>query len=195
VRTIFAFVEGEPVGRGPDYVVLAVGGLGFRIFVPASRVEEITSGPVVKLHTHMVVREDSMALFGMQSEAELAVFRLLISVSGVGPRLALAVLSTWNVGQLEQILARDDINALTSVAGIGRKTAQRLLLELKDKIDVSTSDGNESIKLISDAESALVALGFRSNDVRPVIRVLARECSGVEDLVRRALARLVGGDK
>lgn len=196
MRTIFAYIEGEPVGKGPDYIVLAVGGIGFRVFVPASRTGELSSQPLLKLHTHVVLREDSITVYGLNSEEELAVFRQLISVSGVGPRLALAILAAWSTAQLEQILARDDLNALTSVAGIGRKTAQRLLLELKDKIVTSQAGGgDEHINYIADAEAALIALGFRASEVRPVLRVLARECGSVEELVRLALARLAGGEK
>lgn len=192
---MFAFIEGEPVSKGPDYVVLAVGGLGFRVFVPASRVDEIASTGQAKLHTHMAVRDDNMALFGLESEIELAVFRLLISVTGVGPRLALAVLSTWNSSQLQDILAREDIVALTAVPGVGRKTAQRLLLELKDKIQVAPAGVEDSVQFIGDAEAALVALGFRSGEVRPVLRTLARDCTSTEALVRAALTRLAGGEK
>lgn len=195
MRIIFAFIEGEPVGRGPDYVVLAVAGLGFRIFVPASKVEEISAVPLARLHTYMAVREDNITLYGFPGEEELAVFRLLISVTGIGPRLGLAVLSTWNPNQLAQILAREDIDALTSVSGIGRKTAQRLLLELKDKIDLPAAVADEPQKLVADAEAALIALGFRSSEIRPAVRVLARECNNAEELVRRALARLAGGER
>lgn len=190
---MLAFVEGEPVGKGADYIVLSVGGLGFRIFVPQSRVDTLAVSPRVKLHTYMAVREDSISLFGLNSDAELSVFRQLISVSGVGPRLALAILSTWSTAQLEQILAREDVNALTTVAGIGRKTAQRLLLELKDKIAGSDFE-DESVKLLTDAEAALTALGFRSSEVRPVLRTMVQGCTNVEELVRRALARLTGGE-
>jgi len=194
VRGILAFVEGEPTGKGADYIVIAVGGLGFRVFVPPSRVEALAAQPLLKLHTHMAVREDSITLYGLNSEAELNLFRQLISVSGIGPRLALAILSTWTPAQLEQILAREDTSALTTVPGIGRKTAQRLLLELKDKIEAPVAiEGNFS--LINDAESALLALGYRSNEIRSVLRALAHECNSVEELIRRALARLAGGDK
>ena len=191
---MFAFIEGEPVGSGPDYVIISIKGLGFRVFVPPSRIDEITVQPLIKLHTHMAVREDNITLFGLQTVGELAVFRQLISVSGVGPRLALAVLSTWNAGQLEQIVLKEDVSALTSVAGIGRKTAQRLLLELKDKISTQQA-ADDSVGLVVDAEAALAALGYRSNEVRPVIRALARECNTVEELVRRALGQLAGGEK
>lgn len=193
MKSIFAYLEGEPVGKGPDYIVLAVGGVGFRVFVPQSRINELSSRPVLRLYTHLVLREDSAAIFGLSSDEELSVFRQLISVSGVGPRLALGVLSTWSSSQLQDILVREDINALTSVAGIGRKTAQRLLLELKDKIELCPG-GDEPVSFFSDAEAALVALGFRASEVRPTLRTLVKESSSVEDLVRRALASLAGGE-
>lgn len=192
---IFAYIEGEPVAKGADHVVVAVDGLGFRVFVPSSRVEAIASMPRVKLHTHLVLREDSMAVFGLESDTELAVFRQLISVSGIGPRLALAVLSTWNAGQLQAILAREDVTALTTVPGVGRKTAQRLLLELKDKIEFGPIGDEYSVGLIGDAEAALVALGFRAAEARPVLRTLAKDYTSTEALVRAALSRLAGGDK
>lgn len=193
VRTIFAFVEGQPVSAAADYLVLAVGGLGFRIFVPPSKIEELAAMPLVKLHIHMAVREDSITLYGFASEAELTAFRQLISVSGIGPKLGLAVLSAWEVDQLAQILASGDLKALTTVSGIGTKTAQRISLELKDKLKPASPD--ESVGLLTNAEAALLGLGFRANEVRPVLRGLARECSSVEELVRRALARLAGGER
>lgn len=192
---MFAFVEGEPVGNGPDFVVVSVSGLGFRIFVPPTRVDEISGKPFVRLHTHLAVREDGMTLFGLQTEVELAVFRQLISVSGIGPRLALAVLSTWNIDQLKQIVAQEDVNSLTSVPGIGRKTAQRLLLELKDKITSGGEAVDSSVGMVADAEAALTALGYRSAEVRPVVRALARDAANVQDLIRMALTRLTRGEK
>jgi Holliday junction DNA helicase RuvA len=192
---VFAFIEGEPVAKGSDYVVLAVGGLGFRVFVPPSRVEAIAAAARIKLHTHLALREDGMVLYGLENEAELAVFRQLISVSGVGPRLAMAVLSTWKGSQLQAILAREDIAALTTVPGVGRKTAQRLLLELKDKIEVVPVGEEGSTSILADAEAALAALGFRAVEARPVLRALAKECTSTEDLVRTALSRLAGGEK
>ncbi len=190
-----AYIEGKVVDSGDDYVVVAVGGLGFRVFVPPSQAGEIGVGVQVKLHIHMAVREDSIALFGLQTEEELAVFRQLISVTGVGPRLALAILSTWRPDQLREILAREDVPSLTSVPGVGRKTAQRLLLELKDKIQVPAAAGDPAPGFLAEAEAALLALGFRSAEARPVLRALSREYTSTETLVRAALARLAGGEK
>ncbi len=193
VRAIFAFIEGQPVSATTDYLVIEVGGLGYRIFVPPAKIQELSSRPTVKLHIHMTVREDSITLYGFDSEAALTAFRQLISVSGIGPKLGLAVLSVWDVNQLAQILAVGDIKALTNVSGVGIKTAQRICLELKDKLKPASTE--ESIEIITSAEAALVNLGFRTNEVRPVLRSLARECNSVEELVRRALARLAGGEK
>lgn len=195
MRTIIAFVEGEPIGKGADYIVVALGQIGYRIFVPPSRLEALAAQPKVKLHTHMAVRDDGITLYGLQSQSELIIFRQLISVSGVGPRLALAILSAWAPDQLQQILAQEDIKALTSVPGVGRKTAGRLLLELKDKIDLAQAAEPGVLHLLADAEAALAALGFNSAEARPVLRDLSQECTDVEELVRRALARLAGGEK
>jgi Holliday junction DNA helicase RuvA len=193
VRTIFAFIEGQPVSAAADYLVLQVGGLGFRIFTPPSKIEELAAQSRVRLHIHMAVREDSITLYGFASEAELTAFRQLISVSGIGPKLGLAVLSAWEVNQLAQILASGDLKALTTVSGIGTKTAQRICLELKDKLKPATAD--ESVGLMTNAEAALTGLGFHANEVRPILRGLARECGSVEELVRLALSRLAGGDR
>ncbi len=193
VRAIIAFIEGQPVSAASDHLVVEVGGLGFRIFVPPAKIQELASLPAVKLHIHMTVREDSITLYGFDSEAALSAFRQLISVSGVGPKLGLAVLSVWEVSQLAQIRASGDIKALTTVSGIGTKTAQRICLELKDKLKPASTE--ESIELLASAEIALLNLGFRTAEVRPVLRSLVRKCSTVEDLVRLALARLARGEK
>lgn len=179
------------MGGGADYVVLAVGGLGFRVFVPPSRAAGLEEAASVKLYLHMSVREDSISLYGFSSERELAAFRLLITVSGIGPKLALAVLSSWEVEELAQILATSNAKALTTVSGIGPKTAQRICLELKDKLAPTAQDS--AVDLLASAEAALVGLGFRALEVRPVLRSLARDSKDIEELVRRALSRLTGG--
>lgn len=176
-----------------DYLVVEVGGLGFRIFVPPAKISELAALPSVRLHVHMALREDNVALYGFPREGELNAFRQLISVSGIGPKLALAVLSAWEVEQLAHIFAGNDFKALTTVSGIGPKTAQRLCLELKDKLKPGGSE--ESVGLALSAEAALVGLGFRAGEVRPVLRGLAPECGSLEELVQRALARLGGGGK
>lgn len=181
------------MGAGLDYIVMAVGGLGFRVFVPPARVAQLETQAAVKLYLHMAVREDSISLYGFANENELAAFRLLISVSGIGPKLALAVLSTWEADELAHILAEDNVKALTSVSGIGPKTAQRICLELRGKLIPVAEDS--AVDLLAGAESALVGLGFRPAELRPVLRGLAKECNDLEELVRRALTRLAGGER
>ncbi|MTI96736.1 MAG: Holliday junction branch migration protein RuvA [Firmicutes bacterium] len=191
---MLAFVQGQPVDSGSDHVVIAVGGLGYKVFVPASGIERILTQSTVTLHTHMVVKEDRIFLFGTETAAELAVFRHLISVSGVGPKMALAVLSTWPVKRLGAIFAEEDLHALTTIPGVGRKTAQRMLLELKDKIQVEPGqDVPKSSGMAADAEAALLALGYKTAQVRPLVQELARTETAVEDIIRIALSRLVKG--
>lgn len=188
---MFAFVEGQPVSAADDHLVLAVGGMGFRVFVPAAKIGELAALPTVRLHIHMAVREDNITLYGFSSEEELVAFRQVLTVSGIGPKLGLALLSTWEVEELAQIIAAEDIKALTRVSGVGQKTAQRICLELKDKIKATGKPGD--IGLITSAELALTGLGFRADEVRPVLRALARDSGNIEELMRRALARLGGG--
>lgn len=190
---MLSFIEGPPVSAGEDYLVLEAGGLGFRIFVPPAKISALAAQPLVKLHIHMALREDSISLYGFTSAGELEAFRLLLTVTGIGPRLGLALLSAWEVDQLAQIISQGDVKALTTVSGIGLKTAQRICLELKDKLKPVSPD--ETIGLLTSAEMALVGLGFRAGEVRPVLRALAGECSSLEELVRRALARLTGGGR
>lgn len=190
---MLAFIEGSPVDAGDDYVVLTAGGLGYRVFVPANRIGGIMAADSVRLHIYMAVREDGINLFGLESAEELAAFRALLSVSGIGPRLALAVLATWPVERLASIVAGEDIPALSSVSGIGKKTAQRMVLELKDKLaPVAPVAGLAGA--VADAGAALVALGYRNAEVLPLLHALAREgYDGTEELVRLALARLARG--
>lgn len=190
---MLAYVEGRPVDAGEDYVVVAVGGLGYRVFVPGNRIPAIMAADSVRLHTYMAVREDSVTLFGLESPQELAAFRSLLSVSGVGPRLALAVLSTWPVERLTAIVAGDDVAALSTVPGVGKKTAQRMVLELKDKLSQpGLAPGPTGA--VADAQAALVALGYSGSEAMPLLQALVREGhESTEELVRLALARLARG--
>ncbi len=193
---MIAYVEGVPVDAGEDYVIIAVGGLGYRIFVAANRLPAIMAAESVRLYTYMAVREDSITLYGLETSRQLAAFRSLVSVSGVGPRLALAVLSTWPVERLADIVGSEDYAALATVSGIGKKTAQRMVLELKDKLAGGGPAAAPS-GAVADARAALVSLGYRSAEVLPLLQALAREGhEDTEELVRLALARLSrgGGD-
>ncbi len=201
---MIAFLRGRPAGAGPDYVVVDVGGVGYKVFVPtpvagalADRREEVT------LYTYLHVREDAMQLFGCLEEADLRVFELLIQVSGIGPKVALAVLSSMTAVTFIQAVINEQVNLLTRIPGVGRKTAQRVIIELKDKLGkMEASAGGEGLPLspagpmsdmAADALQALIALGYNPGEARKALGKAADGEPGAlstGDMVRRALKEL-----
>ena len=133
---VIDFVRGTLERTGPDFAVVHVGGVGLRVYVPAGTLAALPApGGTVQLHTHLYVREEVLALYGFAESGELALFELLLTVSGVGPRLALAILSTAPPERLAQEIANGEDTLLLRVPGVGRRTAARLILELKNKVD------------------------------------------------------------
>ncbi len=190
-------LKGSLLRRSPAGVVVDVGGIGFSMLVPLSTFRELgDEGSDVHLFTYLHVREDALDLFAFITEAERSIFRALISVSGIGPKLGLAVLSGLSPEVFHRAVVEEDMGLLTSVSGIGKKTAQRMIVELKDRfsgLDVSSIGGAGSGREdTGDAVRALVSLGMNRNTAREaVLRVQSdggRELP-VEELVRRALRR------
>ncbi len=194
---MIARLQGTLVARGTNYVVMDVHGVGYHVAVPISTLSRLgTTGAEAILHTHLAVRESAMELYGFATLPEKEIFELLLSVSGVGPKLALAVLSGAEVHLLRRAISSGDVDLLTAVPGIGRKTAQRILIELKEKMgqvgvdEVEVAPSGE----LGDAVDALVALGYS----RPVAAVHVRKASegspglNAEALVRKALALAKG---
>jgi len=132
---MIAFVTGRVAARAASYAIVEVGGIGYRLIMSTSSLAALPAeGDEVTVHTYLHVREDELTLYGFESEDERALFEALIGVSGVGPKVALAVLSALKPDVLRTALARDDVALLSSVPGVGKKTAQRLLIDLKDKL-------------------------------------------------------------
>jgi Holliday junction DNA helicase RuvA len=201
-------LAGQVIDARPDELVLDVGGVGYRVKIPLStfyRLAEAGEGKVA-LHVHTHVREDAIQLFGFWTPEERALFERLIAISGVGPRIALAVLSGVGVLELEAAVRESDRTVLERIPGIGRKTAERVLLELKDRVgsrrgrqsvvppDGVAPRGSETSSLDGDATSALVNLGYSeasaSTAVAKARRVLSSGAS-IEDLLRATLRVLV----
>ena len=183
-------------------VLLEVGGVGYRVLVPPSTMVELGAvGGTVLLHTHLHVREDALTLYGFATADERACFEALIGAHGVGPALALAILSVHRPQALREALADDDVDALCLVPGVGKKTATRLLLELKARLDLPESDlaavldaaagGTRGGGVRSDVRDALAALGYAPDEVRDATRDIPDE-GDVQLLLKDALAR-VGG--
>lgn len=186
-------LTGILAGKQPPRILLDVGGVGYEIDVPMSSFYHLPAlGERVSLVTHFVVREDAQQLFGFLAEQERAAFRELLRITGVGPKLALSVLSGMNVDELAQCVALQDAVRLTRVPGIGKKTAERLLLELKGKFAdalPTAGGGTAASGIAADALNALLALGYAEKEALPALKQLSEGLS-LEESIRQALKLL-----
>ena len=187
-------LSGVLLEKNPPQVLLDVGGVGYEIDVPMSTFYNLPKvGEKVALFTQLIVREDAHLLYGFGTEAERATFKQLLKVSGVGPKVGLAVLSGMSVNDLAEAVATQESGRLTKVPGIGKKTAERLLLELKDKlkVDVRITVGGEAPRPSSAADilNALISLGYNEKEALYAIKQLAVDVT-VSDGIRQALKLL-----
>jgi Holliday junction DNA helicase RuvA len=188
---VIASLRGLVATTGKDSVVILVGGVGFRVSVPRTVLDGLVQqGQDVTLHTHLHVRENELALYGFGSEEDLALFRLLLGVSGIGPKVALSVLSFLPTDRLQSAIAQEDVATLARVPGIGPKTAKKLVFDLKDKIAVEVMPGAPpSVLTVADADlvAALTTLGYSLAEAQEAIRALPHEPLPLEERVRLAL--------
>ena len=196
---MFAYVSGTLADKKPTEAVVDVGGIGYRLLIPASSFEKLPAqGKSVKLLTTFVVREDAQVLYGFATEPEQTAFETLVAVSGVGPKLALAALSAMSPSELRDTVVAGDAAVLTRVPGIGKRTAGRLIVELRDKfagmdgLDTGSTMGGDSDASAAraDARSGLEALGLGRAEAEKRLRKVLRAHPGTqsaEDLIRLAL--------
>jgi Holliday junction DNA helicase RuvA len=190
-------LRGTLLDRGlTGEVLVDVNGVGYRVVVPPATLVELgPPGGSVMLHTHLQVREDALTLYGFATSEERACFEAVLGAHGVGPALALAILSVHRPPALRAAVAADDVDALCLVPGVGRKTATRLVLELKNRLDLPEGDpagvlgDSRATGPLGEARQALTALGYGSDEVREALRDLPDE-GDVAGLVRAALSRL-----
>ncbi|OHB17133.1 MAG: Holliday junction DNA helicase RuvA [Parcubacteria group bacterium RIFCSPHIGHO2_01_FULL_45_26] len=182
---MIAELKGVVNRREVGYVVLDVGGVGYKVYVPLS--VSVKSRDSLLLFTHLVVREDALDLYGFGDLETLRFFELLLRVSGVGPKSALAILSQASIPTLKQAIANGDLSYLTKVSGIGKKTAERIIIELRDRV---SSEGEGDLAGVGDALEALVALGYSRRESQETLRKTNHTGLGVEEIVRKALADL-----
>lgn len=194
---MIAFVEGAVSGVGPDSVVLEAGGVGYRIFCGPGTLAALREGSRVRLLTHHLVREDLQALYGFRSPEELGFFELLITVSGVGPKVALGIVSSRPVPDLQLAIFQGDEAVLTAVSGVGKKLAGRIVLELKEKVAIAGGEaaaGRDGPGVAeSEVVAALQALGYSAGEAREAARgaVAALPAgSSLEERVKGALRAL-----
>ncbi len=189
-------IRGRLAEKNPDHVVVECNGLGYHLHISLQTFSAIPEKEEIKLFTHLVIREDAHSLYGFHTKTEREIFKLLISVSGVGPSTAITMLSSMDTEQIQQAIASEDVSRIKSVKGIGIKTAQRVIVDLRDKIlksyeipeDFSPSDN--TIK--TEALSALEVLGFARKRIEKVIQVILQDSPGIslEELIKQALKNL-----
>jgi len=191
---VIGHLRGKLVRKAPPALIVDVHGVGYELEAPMStfyRLPEL--GSEVELHTHLVVREDAQLLYGFATEDERRLFRDLLRVTGIGPKIGLALLSGIDVDTFMRCVEAEDAQALTRIPGIGRKTAERLLVEMRDRIRALGQLPSAAAKPATgagaraEAFSALVALGYRPVEVNRLLQGVEQEGAGTEELIRRAL--------
>jgi holliday junction DNA helicase RuvA len=190
---VIAFVEGRVVVLAPDSVVVQAGGVGYRIFCGPGTLAALTEGTDSRLYTHHLVREDTQALYGFRSTEELGFFEMLTTVTGVGPKVALAIVSSRPVAELQLAILQGDEGVLTAVSGVGKKLAARIVLELKEKVSAAGAmgvAGGTAGSSESEVTAALQALGYTASEAREAARGAVAALpvgASLEDRVKAAL--------
>ncbi len=190
---MIAYLTGEIISKFERGVIVNVGGVGYGVIVSEYALEQLgASGDEVSLHIYTHVREQALELYGFLSAAEQQMFELLISVSGIGPKAAMSILSVADTATLRSAIVNDDVSILTQVSGIGKKTAGRVVLELKNKVvDIAGEDAPLARSVDADALEALCAMGYRVPEAREALSAVDKNLTDISDKVRAAL-RLLG---
>src|SRR3954466_3747548 len=202
---MIAFLEGKLVNSLPTQGIIGVNGVGYEVLIPLSSYDKLpVVGQPVRILTHLHVREDAQILYGFMTPAERDLFRLLVNnVSGIGPKLALAVLSGMSVSNFKTAVVNSDVTSLSKISGLGKKTAERIVLELKDKVGVTAAWEASSAahaptpeqEQANEAVLALIALGYKQADAHRSVHDLQQKNpdQSAEELVRLALKQIAAG--
>jgi holliday junction DNA helicase RuvA len=183
-------LRGSVTHVGLDYALIEVGGIGYRVVAGPSLLARLRPGRDASVYTHHLVREDQQALFGFASTEELTFFELLMTVSQVGPRLALAITSAHPVTKLQLAIVSDDVDVYTAVSGVGRKTAQRIILELKEKVHAAGIAAGGAAATDSDVVAALESLGYSAAEARKAAAAVAGTTGELDARIKAALQEL-----
>ena len=188
---MLSYIKGKIIFRGKDFIIISPDNIGFKIFVLANLNIE---NDEIELFTHLVVREDALTLYGFSNYEELELFELLISISGIGPKAGLGILSLADSETVKLAIAKGDVSILTRVSGIGKKTAERVVLELRNKVSISDTAGLEEkskeINDQTDAIDALVGLGYNINEAKRALSEVPSEIKDVGERIKMALKGL-----
>ena len=197
---MIGFLRGKLVHKAPPFLVLDVNGVGYEIEAPMTTFYDLPAlNQEIKLHTHLVVREDAHILFGFFAEAERSLFRTLIKVNGVGPKLALTILSGQSAEEFHRCIHDNDTVALVRLPGVGKKTAERLVIEMRDRLpelgdtSIATYENQEGVRSVAvanpkqEAISALCSLGYKPLDASKMVQNISADDKSCEDIIRLAL--------
>ena len=197
---MIAYLNGKLEDINIDSVIIDVNGIGYKVFMPNTCIEKLGKiGDIVKIHTHYHVREDNISLFGFNTKEQLRVFELLLLVSGIGGKLAINIISEITPYDFSLAVISNDINALTKVSGVGPKVAQRIILELKDRLKTETAISKDQIQVnvqldnnnAQEAISALQVLGYNIKDIKQVFNKIENISElSIEDIIKKALVYL-----
>jgi Holliday junction DNA helicase RuvA len=202
---MITFLDGRLTSALPTQAIVDVSGVGYEVFIPLSSYDKLPAvGQPIRILTHLAVREDAHVLYGFMTAAERDLFRLLVNnVSGIGPKLALAVLSGMSVNNFKAAVVNSDVASLSKISGLGKKTAERIILELKDKLGVAaaweaasaTHAPTPEQEQANEAVLALIALGYKQVEAHKAVRRLQEkgEAKPAEELVKLALKRMAAG--
>ena len=197
---MFSYIKGTLELKTLNYIVIDVNGVGFKIFMSESAIQRLDeTGKNIKIYTHMQVREDDISLYGFITNEELRMFELLLSVSGVGAKSAINMLSSITPSKFALAVISNDVKTLTKIPGIGTKSAQRIILELKDKLKTEESITKDNVEIenniiednkLEEAIQALKVLGYTRQEIENVIKKIDTTNLSIEDIIRKALGYL-----
>ena len=199
---MYAYIKGTLEIKSLGYVVVETNGVGYKIFMAESAIERLGElGEIVKIYTYLKVKEDEMSLYGFNTNEELHMFELLISVSGIGAKSAISILSNITPSSFALAVITDDVATIKGLPGIGAKTAQRIILELKDKVKASEdtnktdlekmlSKKENNLETVAEAVAALQVLGYSRKEIEKAIEKFDKADLSVEDIIKKALANL-----
>jgi len=184
---MIATLNGTLRHKDLNTLVVDVNGVGYKVLVTTETALEVVPGSPIFLWTHLVVRETSLELFGFLDKETIDAFELLITISGIGPKSALGILNVATPSMLRQAVASEDTTYLTRVSGIGKKNAEKIVLELKDKLKITKEDKGGDMRSEGDALEALVSLGYSERDAREALKKVPKETEGASERVKAAL--------
>lgn len=201
---MLSYIKGKLEHKDIDHVIVDVNGIGFKILTSLSTIQSLKEiGSEVKIYTYLQVREDNLSLFGFATVEELKMLELLLKVSGIGPKVALSIISNLSPSKFSLAIITDDVKTLSKVPGVGKKTAQRIILELKDKIKkeqkdvISYSEASETIDMdkkdtkASEAIAALTVLGYTALEASRAVSAVYSEELDLEDIIKNSLKKLI----